>query len=86
MTLPETFDVTTVRAWHQQLVSALADGLLTIDASQVQRADAAAMQLLAAAAVEARHQGRTLDVTAPSPVFTAAATTLGLGDHLLSTH
>lgn len=79
MTLPDIFDISTVQAQHALLLTAFANaGAITIDASRVARADAAAMQLLTAAAVEARQQARGLEVLNPSPAFTTVARTLGL--------
>jgi anti-anti-sigma regulatory factor len=79
MTLPDTFDIATVREQHAALLTAFAEGgAVVIDASRVVRADAAAMQLLYAAAQHAARHHAAFTIAQPSAPFITVARTLGL--------
>ncbi|HWQ95022.1 MAG TPA: STAS domain-containing protein [Gammaproteobacteria bacterium] len=75
----DSLDISGVGELHQQLNKALDDGqAVTLDASQVQRADTAALQLLAAFCQTARNRGVTVTWRQPSEVFELSACLLGL--------
>jgi ABC-type transporter Mla MlaB component len=78
MTLPEVFDITTVREQHGRLRAALVAGAaVRIDASQVARTDAAAMQLLIAAVREAATRNIPLRLHDAAPALVDVAAVLG---------
>jgi ABC-type transporter Mla MlaB component len=57
------------------------DGLpCTVDASAVEQADAAGVQLLLSLHTALHRQGRALQLDDPSPALLAACESLGLGD------
>ena len=81
--LPECFDIQQAASTHRALLDALHDtSRLDLDGRHVRRTDAAAMQVLAAAALEARRRGAPFSLS-PSPALTEAARVLGL-DALLA--
>jgi len=76
--LPRSLDISAVRAVATELQDALAVGELTIDASALDKLDAAGLQLLCAAASAARAAGARLTWKAVPPVLTDGARTLAL--------
>lgn len=79
----DSLDISGVGELHQQLSKALKGGqAVAFDASQVQRADAAGLQLLAAFCRTARSRGVTVNWRQASEVFTQSASLLGLDDML----
>ena len=79
----DSLDISGVGELHQQLSKALKAGrAVTLDASQVQRADAAGLQLLAAFCQSARSRGVTVTWRQPPEVFNQSASLLGLDDIL----
>lgn len=66
------------RVLHEKLDAALAAATaIVVDASRVERLDAAAMQVLASFARAARERGLALSWQSPSPVLQQAARVLG---------
>ena len=80
--LPRVFDITAVTAVASELVSALAAGEITVDASVVTKIDAAGLQLLCAAAVSARASQTPVVWRGVPSVVEQGAHTLALGDTL----
>lgn len=79
----DSLDISGVGELHRQLSKVLKDGqAVTLDASQVQRADAAGLQLLAAFCQTARSRGVTVTWRQPPEVFNQSACLLGLDDML----
>lgn len=75
----DSLDISGVGELHQQLSKALEDGqAVTLDAREVQRADTAALQLLAAFCQTARSRGVTVTWRQPSEAFAQSASLLGL--------
>lgn len=80
--LPEVFDIQQATSTRDALACALDDAAgVSVDGSGVRRTDAAAMQVLAAAALEARRRHIPFTLSA-SPVIADAAAVLGLADVL----
>lgn len=79
ITCCDSLNISGVGELHQQLSKALKGGRAVIlDASQVQRADAAGLQLLAAFCQAARARGVAISWRQPSEVFDLSARLLGL--------
>jgi anti-anti-sigma regulatory factor len=79
ITCCDSLDISGVAELHQQLNKALKDGqAVTLDASRVQRADTAALQLLAAFCQAARAEGVMVTWRQPSEVFGLSVHLLGL--------
>ncbi len=79
LALPPMLDLTRADALHGELRDRIAqDAAVRIDASAVELASTACMQLLVAAAVAARARGRTFEILAPSRMLSDAARDLGL--------
>ncbi len=75
----DSLDISGVGELHRQLSKALKGGqAVTLDASQVQRADAAGVQLLAAFCSAARSRGVAVTWRQPSEAFGLSACLLGL--------
>ena len=76
--LPDCFDIQQAAWAHRALLDSLHEhSQLDLDGREVRRTDAAAMQVLAAAALEARRRGAPFSLS-PSPAITEAARVLGL--------
>ena len=74
-----SLDISNVGELHKQLSQTLEGGQpIVMDASQVERADTAALQMLSAFCQAARTQGVTVTWREPSEVFTGSARLLGL--------
>lgn len=80
--LPKTFDITAVSAVAAELTEALGHGDVQLDAGAVVKVDAAALQLLCAAAAAARAQEARLTWTSVPAVVADGAHTLALTDVL----
>ena len=79
----DSLDISGVGELHRQLSKVLKGGqTVTLDASQVQRADAAGLQLLAAFCQAACSRGVTVTWRQPSEVFELSASLLGLDEML----
>jgi anti-anti-sigma regulatory factor len=80
--LPAELTIYTVAEWHRHVLQWLAetdDGLhCLVDASAVQQADAAGVQLLLSLHGALHRQGRALQLDKPSPPLLAACEALGL--------
>jgi len=75
----DSLDISGVSELHRQLSGALKDSrAVSLDVSQVQRADTGALQLLAAFCQAARTRGVTVTWRQPSEVFDLSARLLGL--------
>ncbi|KFE35398.1 STAS domain-containing protein [Thioclava atlantica] len=75
--LPERIDLAAVGALQDALSQALAEGDLTLDASQVSHLGALGLQLLVSAAKTARAQDRKFSITPRSEAFDEAVSRLG---------
>lgn len=83
MTLAETLDVSAVRTLHGDLTPALQAGIpVILDASNVARVDAAALQLFVALFSASVGRPMTVEWRSPSQAIAAAADLLGLGGHI----
>jgi len=82
--LNDTLDIATIEPLYRQLETALAakQSALLLDAGQVSRIDAAALQLLAAFCREARTHGYSVRWQNPSSALCRAAHWIGLTDWL----
>lgn len=78
VSLPASFDITTVTAMRGELLAAVSAGELAFDASGVTRIDAAGLQLLYAAVVEARSRGVRVSWAGASASVRDGARILGL--------
>lgn len=75
----EVMDITSVAEFRQQLLEALATRqTVELDASGVERADTAALQLLSAFMQDALSQQQTVHWKDPSPALCQSAALLGL--------
>jgi anti-anti-sigma factor len=82
--LNESLDIASIEPLFRQLESALTakQSTLLLDAGQVSRIDAAALQLLAVFCREARTQGFSVRWQNPSSALSRAAHWIGLTDWL----
>jgi anti-anti-sigma regulatory factor len=79
ITCAEVMDIASAAEFQAVLLKALASKQnVLLDASQVQRADAAALQLLSAFFQDANTQKKSVEWKAPSEAFCRSATLLGL--------
>ena len=76
--LPSHLLISEARALKALLLGLLVEPHLTLDASGVTSVDAAGVQLLLAAALEARARGGRLSLRAPSSALRGALTLSGL--------
>ena len=84
LSISGSVDISGVLALREQLLRALDSARpIAIDASAVERADAAAIQLLYAFVLEARRRAVTVTWRDPSDALQRAARILGLEDVLL---
>ena len=83
LTLPPDLRIQHAASLQQRLLQALeGTGKLRVRAAAVERADAAGLQLLLAAALEAERRGRALLIEAPSAALADGLRLLGLGDRV----
>jgi len=76
-------DISKAEVLHEKLESYLNDGVsLTIDASQIERIDTSAMQVLIALFVTMDKQHTQTQIINPSDAFLKAASMLGVSDFL----
>lgn len=82
--LSDSLDIATIEPLYRQLETALAakQSTLLLEAGQVNRVDAAALQLLAVFCREARTQGYGVRWQNPSSALCRAAAWVGLADWL----
>ena len=82
--LSDSLDIATIEPLYRLLETALAakQSALVLDAGQVSRVDAAALQLLAVFCREARMQGYSVRWKNPSGALSRAAGWIGLADWL----
>ena len=78
VSLPGSFDITSVTAVRGELLDAVRAGDLVLDASAVTRIDAAGLQLLYAAVTEARSRGVRVSWAGASASVRDGARILGL--------
>ena len=76
--LPRSLDITVVHTVAGELLTALAEGELTLDAGSVTKVDASGLQLLCAAAAAARKQGVVIRWKAVPAALVEGARTLAL--------
>lgn len=80
--LPADIRIQSASALHERLSVALdGAGRLRLHCAEVTRLDTAGLQLLVAAAAEARRRGRELQLVAPSQVLRDGLQRLGLETH-----
>ncbi len=83
ITLGESLDISTVTDLKTELTHALdLAGPITLDPTQVERADTASLQLLVSFLLEARRAGVPVNVLPGTDAFGEAVTLLGLGEIL----
>lgn len=82
LALPRSLDIAAVSAVSNDLLRALSQGPVMIDAGAVAKVDAAGLQLLCAAAVHARASGVKLDWANVPAVLADGARTLALTEAL----
>jgi anti-anti-sigma regulatory factor len=76
--LPADFDLRCAVGMQARFVEALGGKVITLDGSQVQRADTAGVQLLCALVIAAERSGRAITWTAVSPALVTVVQLLGL--------
>jgi len=75
----EVMDISTMAEFHRQLVAVLASKqAMALDASQVERADSSALQVLSAFIQDAHAQQQAVRWKAPSDALCRSAALLGL--------
>lgn len=79
----DSIDISVVAGFRTQLLEALGSGKsIELDASELERADTAGLQLLSAFIQEADSQQQTITWKDPSPALCESAALLGLSEFL----
>jgi anti-anti-sigma factor len=85
--LEQNSDISKAEMLHEKLESHLNAGVsIVIDASQVERIDTSALQVLAALFATMKTRHLHFSITSPSDVFLKSASLLGLSECLCLTH
>lgn len=83
LTLPSELRIQHAASLQQRLLQALeGTGVLRLRAAAVERVDAAGLQLLLAARLEAERRGRDMVLEAPATVLSEGLRQLGLGERI----
>ncbi len=82
LALGSSLSIREVRACAARLDALLAAGSCQLDVGELSSVDTAGVQLLLAAALEARRRGLTLQLIGADDLHAGAVDALGLGDHL----
>ena len=81
--LAETMDISTVQNLHIELKTALGSGdPVSLDGSNVVRADTAALQVLAAMFIDAKDRLPKPELNSPSEALTQSAALLGIDQYI----
>jgi len=81
--LPAVLDLTCAETLHDDLQACMTRGNVRVDGSAVERVGTACLQLLAAAAVTVRAQGREFNLLTPSEPLLHAVRDVGLSSLLM---